>query len=312
MICHLIHAFTEGSVCWRSNFSSENYDMLPCVIPFRKYVLCTVYTFFSHEAICICQLQFSSCFFLSICFVMFAFDAVTRVVWWVRCFAGALQMFIANFLIYFSQTLSLCLLQLMCLQNLHISVRTHTQIERHYKPLHDTGTIRARIKSHRLLQCSVCDLIEPECENLRMNGLSLPLSSSFSPHRELYVCVSVARYFVMHKHDLYTVQPYSYYYQINVHDVKGDVCWVLNWLNRIRVFGKAHRYKALFVTQLPVRITNAVTAAVVIVAVVCQGEKFIIFSLSVCLRACVCMGLSTSFWGGYRVWKRKNIYTWAL
>lgn len=25
------------SVCWRSNFLSENYDMLPCVIPFRKY-----------------------------------------------------------------------------------------------------------------------------------------------------------------------------------------------------------------------------------------------------------------------------------
>lgn len=100
----LAHPFTfSRSVCWRSNFSSENYDMLPCVIPFRKYV----YTlFFSRSNLHLSTSVLIILFFLHLlCHVCFWCRY-----WWVWCvrrFAGAVQMFIANFLIYFSHTLTL-------------------------------------------------------------------------------------------------------------------------------------------------------------------------------------------------------------
>lgn len=141
------------SVCWCSNFSSENYDMLPCVIPFRKYV----YSFFSHEVICICQLQFSSylLFFLHLlCHICFWCRY-----WWSVCVCVVLCWCSADVYcefshIYFFHTLTHLILQ-----------TTYTLTQKNHYAI----PIRWKAYNPIVYHNAICDLIEPECKNLRMH-----------------------------------------------------------------------------------------------------------------------------------------------
>lgn len=128
--------------------------------------------FFSHDAICICQLQFSSYAFFSPLALSYLLLMPLLMVWCgVWCFAGAVQLFIANFLIYFSHAFTqYChyyTFQLSILSSTHRHTLAHKH--RHNKPLRDTDSLES-IESHRIFYNGICDLIEPECENLRMNG----------------------------------------------------------------------------------------------------------------------------------------------
>lgn len=153
MICHLTHAFALPlsithsltgspsaalspaafmliSVCWRSNFSSENYDMLPCVIPFRKYVYTLFFlteqsafvNFSSHHT-------FFSPFALSCLLLMplLTTDGYDVCLW---CSADVYCEFSHIFLPY-----THFVLHNLCVCILYLSIHKHTFTYSHSKPI---------------------------------------------------------------------------------------------------------------------------------------------------------------------------------
>lgn len=154
---------------WRcSDFLSETYDMLPCVIPFRKYACgqqerarVTVFHF-SHEAICICQLQFSSAVFLH----LFCHVCLWCLLLLLGAGSSAVQIY-REFLISIAAA------------SYPNNRLTHTHTNYYPLPIRrKEHKISSRIMLYYNYYNADCDLIEPECENLRFTD------------RDVCVCVS--------------------------------------------------------------------------------------------------------------------------
>lgn len=94
----------------------------------------------------------------SVLIILFFLHLLCHVCFWCRylllmdmmCVCGAVQMFIANFLIYFSHTLTLYYTTYACAYCIYLFTNTHS-LTHTANPLRDTDTTEY-MKSHRILQ----------------------------------------------------------------------------------------------------------------------------------------------------------------